>query len=92
MPERYDIIVVGGGMLGLSTAYHLAGKGRARWCSRPATWAGARRRPAAGAPRWQKATSIRSISASSARGWPAWKRWKRSWAPPLSGGGPAFWP
>jgi sarcosine oxidase subunit beta len=24
MPERYDVIVIGGGMLGLSTAYHLA--------------------------------------------------------------------
>lgn len=27
MPERYDVIVAGGGMLGLSTAYHLARQG-----------------------------------------------------------------
>ena len=30
MPERYDVIVVGGGMLGLSTAYHLACRGGPR--------------------------------------------------------------
>ncbi len=27
MPDRYDVIIVGGGMLGLSSAYHLAQKG-----------------------------------------------------------------
>jgi sarcosine oxidase subunit beta len=27
MPEQYDVIVIGGGMLGLSTAYHLARRG-----------------------------------------------------------------
>jgi glycine/D-amino acid oxidase-like deaminating enzyme len=27
MPERYDVLIVGGGMLGLSTAYHIARRG-----------------------------------------------------------------
>ncbi|MGD9048275.1 MAG: FAD-dependent oxidoreductase, partial [Anaerolineae bacterium] len=30
MPERYDVIVIGGGMLGLSTAYYLARQGTPR--------------------------------------------------------------
>ncbi|MGD8491895.1 MAG: FAD-dependent oxidoreductase, partial [Anaerolineae bacterium] len=27
MSDRYDVVVIGGGMLGLSTAYHLARRG-----------------------------------------------------------------
>ena len=66
LPSYASVVVIGGGVMGLSTAYHLAAPGCGTWsCSSGTSWARApRARPPAG---YAPSSPTRSTSSSGHR-------------------------